>query len=109
MLVLGVILPSFVFAQQPITLEDVDAGLPEILADEPMAASFSAKKAAEYLDRSALNWQKTKSCATCHYNLFYMISRPALSSVLPDSGEVREFYEDYRLMSKWAWEECEVT
>lgn len=89
-------LPGLVLAQKPITLNDVAEGLPEILADEPFAAGFSAAKAAEYLDRSALNWQKTKKCATCHTNLFYMAARPALKSVLPDSGEVRKFYEDYR-------------
>ncbi len=96
LLLLVVVLPTYVAAQQPITLEDVQAGLPEISPDEPMAARFSAKLSAEYLDRSALNWQKTKLCATCHTNLFYMVARPALSSVLPDSGEVRQFYEDYR-------------
>jgi squalene-hopene/tetraprenyl-beta-curcumene cyclase len=86
----------FVFAQQPITLSDVPEGLPEITSDEPLAGHFSAEKAAMYLDRSALNWQKTKKCATCHTNLFYMAARPALMAVLPDSGEVRSFYEDYR-------------
>lgn len=95
-LLLGIIFPPIANAQQPITLDDVEEGLPEITADEPMAAEFSASKAAEYLDRSALNWQKTKKCATCHTNLFYMVARPALSTILPDSGEVRRFYEDYR-------------
>ena len=94
-LLLGLCGLAAVEAQQPITLDDVAEGLPEITADEPIAAEFSAKKGAEYLDRSALNWQKTKNCATCHTNLFYMISRPALSRVLPDSGEVRRFYESY--------------
>ena len=89
--------PGFVPAQsQAISLKDVPNGLPVISADEPMAAEFTAEKAAQYLDRSALNWQKTKECATCHTNLFYMIARPALSKILPDSGEVRTFYEDYR-------------
>ena len=82
-------------AAEPVTLEDVPEGLPEITADEPFAAEFSAAQAAEYLDRSALNWQKTKKCATCHSNLFYMAARPALRSLQPDSGEVRRFYEDY--------------
>jgi len=88
--------PAFVSAQQPITLNDVEVGLPEITGDEPFAAEFSAVKAAEYLDRSALNWQRTKNCATCHTNLFYMAARPALNFIQPDSGEVRSFYEDYR-------------
>ncbi len=89
--------PTFVAAeQQVITLKDVPKGLPEISADEPMAVEFSAIKAAQYLDRAALNWVKTKNCATCHSNLFYMAARPALRTILPDSGEVRSFYEDYR-------------
>jgi len=85
-----------VAAQEPITLADVEEGLPEISAEEPIAAQFCAAKAAEYLDRSALNWLKTKKCATCHTNLFYMAARPALKTIQPDSGEVRSFYEDYR-------------
>ena len=100
-LVLGAAFSTDVAAQQPITLGDVEAGLPEITADEPPAEKFSAKKAAQYLDRAALNWQKTKKCATCHSNLFYMMARPALSTIQPDSGEVRSFYEDYR---KVRWE-----
>ncbi|MCA9159137.1 MAG: squalene--hopene cyclase [Planctomycetales bacterium] len=93
--------PSNLVAQVPLTLADVEQGLPEIASDEPLADSFSALQAAEYLDRSALNWQKTKNCATCHSNLFYMAARPALTNVLPDSGEVRGMYEDYR-RARWA-------
>ena len=93
-------LPAFVAAQQPITLGDVEVGLPVITAEEPFAAEYSAAKAAQYLDRSALNWQKTKKCATCHTNLFYLAARPALRTILPDSGEVRSFYEDY-LRVRW--------
>lgn len=90
----------FAHAQEPLTLADVAEGLPQISAAEPLAARFSALKAAEYLDRSALNWVKTKKCATCHTNLFYMAARPALHSQLADSGEVRRFYEDY-LHVRW--------
>ncbi len=107
LLLLVVFGPSFVAAQpQPIALKDVPAGLPVISADEPMAAAFSAEKAAEYLDRSALNWVKTKKCATCHTNLFYMVARPALRTILADSGEVRSFYEDYR---KVRWQKTAPT
>lgn len=89
--------PTIGLAQQtPITLQDVAAGLPVISADEPVASVFSAEQAARYLDRSALNWVKTKNCATCHTNMYYLMARPALHSVLPDSGEVRSFYENYR-------------
>ncbi len=96
LLLFAIACPTLASAQQPITLKDVPEGLPVISADEPLAAEFSAQKAAEYLDRSALNWVKTKQCATCHTNLFYLMARPALRTILPDSGEVRSFYEDYR-------------
>lgn len=100
LLLLFIASPALVAAQEPVTLDDVKVGLPDITANEPLAAEFSATKAAEYLDRSALNWQKTKKCATCHTNLFYMAARPALTTVLPHSGEVRSFYEDY-LKVRW--------
>src|SRR5439155_16805129 len=87
---------AIVAGQQVISLSDVPEGLPQISGDEPIAKQFSAEKAAAYLDQAALNWQKTKKCATCHSNLFYMAARPALAKVLPDSGEVRSMYEDYR-------------
>lgn len=93
-------IPSPATAQRPITLDDVEEGLPIISPDEPGIGRFSAEQAAAYLDRSALNWQMTKTCATCHSNLFYMAARPALAEVLPDSGEVRRFYEDY-LRVRW--------
>jgi squalene-hopene/tetraprenyl-beta-curcumene cyclase len=96
MLLAAGLMVSAAQAQQPITLADVPEGLPVIQADEPLAKGYSAAKAAEYLDRSALNWMKTKKCATCHSTLFYMAARPALAAALPDSGEMRRFYEDYR-------------
>ena len=97
---LGVGLCHFAAAAPPVRLADVQEGLPIITSDEPLASSFSAENAAAYLDRAALNWQKTKKCATCHTNLFYMAARPALSEVTADSGEVRAFYEDY-LKVRW--------
>lgn len=89
------------FAGEIVTFEGVPGELEEISPDEPMAAEFSAEKAALYLDRASLNWQKKKKCATCHTNMSYMMARPALSSVQKDSGEVRAFFEDYRKV-RWA-------
>lgn len=108
LLSLGIVMfPLWAWAQPAsdpgivITLNDVAEGLPEIGAGQPRLDKFSAVKAAEYLDRAALNWQKTKRCATCHTNLFYLVARPALREHLLDSGEVRRFYEDYRTV-RWA-------
>ena len=71
-----------------------------IVADEPIRASFSPKQAARYLDNASLNWQKQRNCVTCHTNMPYLMARPALGDVLPDSGEVRTFFEDYYL-TRW--------
>ncbi len=45
--------PPYLVVQQTLTLADVEEGLPEITDDEPLAESFSAVRAAEYLNRSA--------------------------------------------------------
>jgi len=76
----------------------VDPG--PITAEEAFASSFSAEKAARYLDMASLHWQKTRNCAACHVNMGYMYARPALSSVLKDSGEVRELFESY-VTQRW--------
>lgn len=77
-----------------VTFASVPGELESIRSDEPIAKAFSTEKAAHYLDRAALNWQKKKKCATCHTNMAYLFARPALGES-PDSGEVRQFYEDY--------------
>jgi squalene-hopene/tetraprenyl-beta-curcumene cyclase len=87
------------FAGEMITLANVtDPG--KITADEPIADVFSAETAARYLDISSLYWQKSHNCASCHGNLGYLFARPALSSVLKDSGEVRGLYEGY-VTERW--------
>ena len=93
---LSVSLASFSFSEEEIvTLESVPGELQEIRDDEPIAAGFSEKNAALYLDRAALTWQKKKKCATCHTNMAYLFARPALRGFQEDSGEVRAFYESY--------------
>ncbi|QDT11471.1 squalene--hopene cyclase [Stieleria marina] len=78
-----------------VTFESVPDQRETISSDEPLAIEFSAKQAAIYLDRSSLTWQKEKKCVTCHTNMPYMFARPALASVLKDSGEVRKFFQQY--------------
>jgi squalene-hopene/tetraprenyl-beta-curcumene cyclase len=65
-----------------------------------MAEVFSPEKAARYLDTASLHWQKSRNCAACHVNMGYMYARPALDSVLEDSGEVRALYEEY-VTKRW--------
>ncbi|QDS94019.1 hypothetical protein FF011L_27960 [Roseimaritima multifibrata] len=86
--------------QDIVTLDSVPAEREAISSQEPLAKSFSAKQAAIYLDRASLTWQKEKKCVTCHTNMPYMFARPALASVQPDSGEVRQFFEQYRTV-RW--------
>ncbi len=82
-----------------ITLKNVPPAK-RIVADEAVRESFSAEQAARYLDNASLAWQKRRNCATCHTNMAYLMARPALSSVLKDSGEVREMFEGYYL-ERW--------
>ena len=87
--------------QEPdlITLENVQPAK-RIVADEPVRERFSAEQAARYLDNASLAWQKRRNCVTCHTNMAYLMARPALSSVLKDSGEVRELFESY-FLERW--------
>ena len=87
-------------AQDVVTLESVPSHREKITNEEPLALQFSAKNAAIYLDRAALTWQKEKKCVTCHTNMPYLFARPALASVLKDSNEVRQFFEQYRTV-RW--------
>jgi len=91
--------PGFSLAGEMVTLANVvDPG--QINAEEPIADVFSAKNAARYLDTASLYWQKSRNCAACHVNMGYLFARPALSSVLKDSGEVRGLFEEY-VTKRW--------
>lgn len=61
-------------------------------SDEPVAKTWSAGKAAAYLDGVGVGWTRDRQCVTCHTNLPYLMARPALAG---DSGwkEVRAFLE----------------
>jgi len=98
-LCLVLIVPDFSLAGGRITLANVsDPG--QITANEPIAEVFSAENAARYLDTASLYWQKSRNCAACHVNMGYLFARPALNSVLKDSGEVRGLYEEY-VTKRW--------
>lgn len=96
---LVLLIPGFGLAHDLITLANVvDPG--PITADESIADVFSPEQAARYLDTASLHWQKSRNCAACHGNMGYLFARPALSSALKDSGEVRGLYEEY-VTKRW--------
>lgn len=78
---------------RPITLENV-LSPPVIAPDEPFAKVFSLERTAQYLDTAALHWQKTHACTACHTMLPYLMARPALNPLSPQSAEVRQFFEE---------------
>src|SRR5262245_18777219 len=78
---------------EPITLDNVCPPA-AIAADEPRARAFSLEQAARSLDTAALDWQKNHACTACHTMLPYLVARPALNDVLPQSSEVRQFFEE---------------
>jgi squalene-hopene/tetraprenyl-beta-curcumene cyclase len=78
---------------EPITLDNVQPPA-AIAADEPRAAVFSLDQAARSLDTAALDWQKNHACTACHTMLPYLVARPALDNVLPQSSDVRQFFEE---------------
>lgn len=62
--------------------------------DEAKAKSFSAAKAAEYIDSAALAWTRERKCATCHTNVPMMLARPLVSGGdIAPTKEIREFLE----------------
>ena len=74
----------------------------EIKESEAVATSFSIDRAAGYLDRASLSWQKKHRCGTCHTNFAYLVARPSVLSVSTPLAEVRDFIED---MVEKRWEE----
>ena len=62
-------------------------------ADEPIAASFSMKKAVAFLDHAAVDWQESHGCMTCHTNYAYLYARPLVDANSDSHKSVREFAE----------------
>ena len=92
-------LTSPAHAGERVTLANVEAPSP-IVPNEPLARKLSLANAVHYLDSAALHWQKQRKCGTCHTNFIYLVARPVLSSVSPQSPEVRAFFE---LMVEKRW------
>jgi squalene-hopene/tetraprenyl-beta-curcumene cyclase len=71
-----------------LALDNAPAPAP-LVAEEPLARSFSLESAARSLDVGALHWQKTRKCAACHTLGPYLMARPSLAAVSPEPPEVR--------------------
>ena len=59
--------------------------------DEPLAETFSLDAAARFLDAAAIDWTKKRTCFTCHTNYSYLLARPLISGVQPDTAPAHEF------------------
>lgn len=92
-LVVTTCIASVANSAEPVTLESVESPA-DIAPNEPHAKEFSAERAAGYLDSAALDWQNTHACTACHTMFPYMMARPALGNVSPQSAEVRQFFEE---------------
>ncbi|HXT58985.1 MAG TPA: prenyltransferase/squalene oxidase repeat-containing protein [Pirellulales bacterium] len=75
-----------------VTLENFVAPQPN-RADEPLAKAFSLKRAVDFMDSAALDWQKSRQCFTCHTNYAFLLARPAISADAPAHAAVRSFAE----------------
>jgi squalene-hopene/tetraprenyl-beta-curcumene cyclase len=63
--------------------------------DEPLAASLSLARAAEYLDGVAVAWVEDRGCASCHTSYPYLMARPLLGDPrAPGLLWMRKFFED---------------
>lgn len=104
-LVIGLVLTILrgwaVYADEPVTLENV-APSGKNAADEPLAKTFSAEQAGRFLDTASLHWQKSRQCLTCHTNYAYLMARPYLGADVTAHRQVRAFAEE--LIEK-RWEE----
>jgi squalene-hopene/tetraprenyl-beta-curcumene cyclase len=92
-LIVNACIASVSNATEPITPASVESPA-DIAPNEPYAKEFSLERAARCLDSAALDWQKTHACTACHTMFPYLMARPTLGSVSPQSAEVRQFFEE---------------
>ena len=66
-----------------------------ISPDEPISPEFSLRRAVDYLDNAALDWQQRRRCVTCHTNGLFLASRAEVGPQAPANDLVREYFRDY--------------
>src|SRR5271168_3270585 len=88
---LTILMLCFLGTQPPAQKPQATPGNP----DEPMAARMSLRKAAEYLDQTAVGWLRSRNCASCHSTYTYLMARPDLKEISgPAEAETRKFLEN---------------
>lgn len=91
-LLIVVVLPALLVAEEPLTMENVPA-LSANRSDEPMRGEFSVDAAVRFLDAAALNWQKDRKCFACHSDYAFLCVRPTVSHDAPAHDEIRSRLE----------------
>ncbi|MGI9455574.1 MAG: prenyltransferase/squalene oxidase repeat-containing protein [Aeoliella sp.] len=64
-------------------------------ADEPVRGEISLRAAIDFVDGSAVHWQQTHGCVTCHTNGVYLITRADVGVDAPAYLNTRQFARDY--------------
>ncbi len=67
----------------------------QISADEPLADEFSFRRAVDYLDNAALDWQHRMRCVTCHTNGLFLACRAEVAPNSRPNQLAREFTREY--------------
>jgi squalene-hopene/tetraprenyl-beta-curcumene cyclase len=64
-------------------------------SNEPMAATLSLARAADFLDTVTLSWIRDQKCASCHTGYPYLLARASLGDPdVPAVRNVRKYLED---------------
>ena len=71
---------------------------PQISPDEQITDKFSFRKAVDYLDNAALDWQQRNRCVSCHTNGLYLVSKAEIAPADPPNTLVRDYTRNYLAM-----------
>lgn len=76
---------------------------PPISNDEPFLPEFSARRAADYLDQAAMDWQREHDCVACHTMMPHLASRAALAQISEPPAQIRKLFEDVAEQRHRGW------
>ena len=93
-LVVGLVSSTTVHSEESNILEKVTKPS-QISPDEKMVDEFSLRKAVDYLDNAALDWQQRNRCVSCHTNGLFLASRAEIAPADPPNTLVRDYTRNY--------------